>query len=327
MNKSRNNRLAILTSGGDAPGMNAAIRAIVRVGLARGLEVMGIRRGYRGLLAGDFCQLGSRDVSNIIQRGGTVLKTARCPEFTTVTGQQKAGKILEQHAVAGLILIGGDGTLRGGLDLAKIWDGQIIGLPGTIDNDLFGTDYTIGYDTALLTALEAIDRIRDTADAHERFFLVEVMGRHSGFIALHVGIASGAEGIILPERPLDVANLCRELCAARERGKTSSIIVVAEGKETGGAFKLAEDLKRLSQNEYRVVILGHLQRGGAPTTADRLLATKLGAHAVDLFQQGASSVLAGEIKGRLSATSLEDAITLKKPLDDFLLKIHPELST
>ncbi len=327
LNNSQNKRLAVLTSGGDAPGMNAAIRALVRVGLARGLEVAGIRRGYRGLLAEDFSSLGPRDVSNVIQRGGTILKTARCAEFATTAGQQKAREILERHNIAGLVLIGGDGTLRGGMDLAKLWPGQIIALPGTIDNDLFGTDYTIGYDTALQTALEAIDKIRDTADAHERFFLIEVMGRHSGFIALHVGIASGAEGIILPERQLDAGGLCRELCAARERGKTSSIIVVAEGKETGGAFKLAEELKRLSQNEYRVVILGHLQRGGAPTTADRLLATKLGAYAVDLFQQGATGVLAGEVNGKLCATPLEQAVTRKKSLDEFLLRIHPELST
>lgn len=327
MTNSQNKRLAVLTSGGDAPGMNAAIRAIVRVGCAHGLEIIGVRRGYRGLLAADFLRLNPRDVSNIIQRGGTILKTTRCPEFASPESLKVAAKILEQHEIAGLIVIGGDGTLRGANDLAKFWKGIVIGLPGTIDNDLYGTDCTIGFDTALLTALEAIDKIRDTADAHERFFLVEVMGRHSGFIALHVGIAAGAEGIVLPERPLNVQGLCHKLCAAREQGKTSSIIVVAEGKKTGGAFKLAEDLRQLSQNEYRVVILGHLQRGGTPTTADRLLATKLGAYAVGLFGQETSGVLAGEVRGQLCTTPLEEAVSRKKNPDEFLLNIHPLLST
>ena len=319
-------KLAVLTSGGDAPGMNAAIRSVVRVGIARGLELIGIRRGYQGLLKGEFQPMGPRDVSNIIQRGGTILHTSRCEEFRTNSGVQKAKENLEQHQIDGLILIGGDGTFRGGEELGKVWRRQIIGLPGTIDNDVFGTDFTIGYDTALNTAMDAIDKIRDTADSHEHFFLVEVMGRHSGFIALGVGIGTGAEEILVPENPFDVHAICQRLCAGRARGKTSSILIVAEGNEMGGAFKLAEELKRLSKNEYRVLILGHLQRGGSPTAADRVLATKLGAYAVDVFLAGGTGVMAGEAAGRLCATPLRETFTLKKPLGAYLLRIHPELS-
>lgn len=318
--------LAVLTSGGDAPGMNAAIRSVVRVGLARGIEIIGIRRGYEGLLREEFTPMGMRDVSNCIQRGGTVLKTSRSKEFATPAGMTKAAEILTRHRIDGLVLIGGDGTFRGGTALADFWPGQIIGAPGTIDNDLYGTDFTIGYDTALNTAMEAIDKIRDTADSHERFFLIEVMGRHAGFIALGVGVSNGAEEIVVPERVFDLEAASRRLTEGRERGKTSSIVIVAEGNEHGGAFKVAEELKRISHCEYRIVILGHLQRGGSPTAADRLLATKLGAHCVDLFQQGASGVMAGEVGGQLCATPLRDTWEKKKPLDSFLFKIHSELS-
>lgn len=318
--------LALLTSGGDAPGMNAAIRSVVRVGIARGLELIGILRGYQGLLKGECQALGPRDVSNIIQRGGTILHTSRCEDFKTKAGIQKAKENLEQQHIDGLILIGGDGTFRGGEELGKVWRGQIIGLPGTIDNDVFGTDFTIGHDTALNTAMEAIDKIRDTADSHERFFLVEVMGRHSGFIALNVGIGAGAEEILIPERPFNVQEICGRLCAGRARGKTSSILVVAEGNEVGGAFKLAEELKHLSKNEYRVVILGHLQRGGMPTAADRLLGTKLGGSAVDLFLEGRTGIMAGEVGGKLVATPLRETFERKKPLDDYLLRLHRDLS-
>lgn len=255
-------KLAVMTSGGDAPGMNAAIRSVARVGASQGLEVVGVRRGFAGLLNREFLPLGPRQVSNIIQRGGTILHTSRCDEFKTEAGVQLAKRNLEADEIDGLILIGGDGTFRGGAELGAAWSGQIIGIPGTIDNDVFGCDFTIGFDSALNTAMDAIDKIRDTADSHERFFLVEVMGRRNGFIALGVGIATGAEEILLPERPFDLADICQRLCAGRARGKTSSILVVAEGNELGGAFKLAEELKQMSHNEYRVVILGHLQRGG-----------------------------------------------------------------
>lgn len=318
--------IGVLTSGGDAPGMNAAVRSVVRVGLGRGLSIIGIRRGYQGLLAEDFWPMGMRDVSNTIQRGGTILKTSRSEEFRTAEGQRKAAELLRQHGFDAVILIGGDGTFRGGEELAKVWPGQIIGVPGTIDNDLAGTDFTIGYDTALNTAMEAIDKVRDTAESHERFFLVEVMGRHSGFIALSVGIANGVEEIALPEFPFDVAEASRRLCEGRARGKTSSMVIVAEGHEAGGAFTLAEQLKQQSNIEYRVVILGHMQRGGSPTAADRLLATKLGAYAVDAVQQGLTGVMVGEVAGRLCVTPLRETFTRKKPLDAYLLEIHTLLA-
>jgi len=320
-------KIALLTSGGDAPGMNAAIRSVVRVGVARGLEIIGIRRGYQGLLEENLAPLGPRDVSNIIQRGGTILKTSRSAEFKTPEGRQKAKAILERHGIDGLILIGGDGTFRGGDALGKIWRGRIIGVPGTIDNDVFGTDFTIGFDTAVNTAMEAIDKIRDTADSHERIFLVEVMGRHSGFIAQSVGVSGGAEEILVPEQPFDVAEVARRLREGRQRGKTSSIIIVAEGDETGGAVKLAQQLEQLAGYEMRVVILGYLQRGGLPTAADRVLATKLGAYAVDLFLQGATGVMAGETSGKLCAVPLAETWTKKKPLDSFLAAVQPQLAS
>jgi 6-phosphofructokinase 1 len=319
-------KLAVLTSGGDAPGMNAAIRSIVRVGRARSLEIIGIRRGYTGLLNEDFLPLGMRDVSNIIQRGGTILKTSRSADFPMDSGLRKASEILSRHEIDGVVLIGGDGTFRGGTALGQCWPGKVIGVPGTIDNDLFGTDYTIGYDTALNTAIEAIDKIRDTADSHDRFFVIEVMGRHAGFIALGVGVGNGAEEILLPEARFDIAQAADHLRTGLEHGKTSSIVVVAEGNEHGGAFKVAEELKRLSHCEYRVVILGHLQRGGSPTASDRLLATKLGAYAVELFLDGGTAVMAGEVGGQLRTTPLRETWEKKKPLDSYLLKIHPELS-
>jgi 6-phosphofructokinase 1 len=278
------------------------------------------------LLEENLAPLGPRDVSNIIQRGGTILKTSRSAEFATPAGQQKAKAILERRGIGGLILIGGDGTFRGGTDLGKIWPGLIIGVPGTIDNDVSGSDFTIGYDTAVNTAMEAIDKIRDTADSHERIFLVEVMGRHSGFIALSVGACGGAEEILLPERPFDVETISRRLLEGRKKGKTSSIVVVAEGDETGGAVKLAQQLQSLSKHEFRVVILGYLQRGGSPTAADRLLATKLGAYAVELFLEGKTGVMAGEVGGRLCATPLRETWERKKPLDTFLLSVQPQLS-
>lgn len=262
--KAEINRIALLTSGGDAPGMNAAIRAVVRVGHYFRMKTYGIMRGYQGLIKGEFSEFGPRDVSNIIHRGGTVLKTSRCKEFETSEGLRKAKLNLEKKKIDGLMVIGGDGTYRGAYELSRIWDGQILGVPGTIDNDLYGTDFTIGYDTAVNTALEAIDKIRDTAESHERIFLVEVMGREAGFIALDVGISGGAEDVLVPEIKTNLKAICKHLCAAKEAGKTSSIIIVAEGEEEGGAFQIAEKLKEMSGNEYRVVVLGHLQRGGTP---------------------------------------------------------------
>ena len=303
--------LGLMTSGGDAPGMNAAVRSVTRIALGHGIRVLGFKRGYEGILHEEFVEMEARAVSNIVQRGGTVLKTARSPAFLTLKGQKKAAHNLQKLGVDVLVLIGGDGTFRGGMDLAKVWRGQLIGIPGTIDNDLFGTDFTLGFDTAVNTAVDAIDKVRDTADAHERFFLVEVMGRHSGQLALAVGIAGGAEEILIPERPVNIRAVCERLCAGRHRGKTSSIIVVAEGVE-GGAFRVAEQLKKLSRNEYRVCILGHIQRGGSPTAADRCLATRLGAYAVKSVVEGETGKMVGEIGGKRGLTRFRIAVKGKR---------------
>ncbi|MFH0907340.1 MAG: 6-phosphofructokinase [bacterium] len=320
-------RLAVLTSGGDAPGMNACIRAIVRAGLQKGLEIMGFVRGYQGVVAGDFRLLDSRSVSNILQRGGTILHTARCPDFQTEEGLQRGAKTLSQVQVDALLVIGGDGSFRGAHELSRFWKGQIIGLPGTIDNDLYGTDFTIGFDTAVMTALESIDKIRDTADAHERFFLVEVMGRHSGFIALEVGVTGGAEEILVPEVPVDLPAICERLCAGKRRGKASSIIVVAEGAYEGGAYAVAEELRKLSGCDYRVCVLGHIQRGGSPSANDRLLASKLGVYAVDEALRGATGVMAGQINAELLLTPLPDTWGKRKAVDASLARIARILAT
>lgn len=319
------NTLGLMTSGGDAPGMNAAIRAVVRVARGHGFRVLGFHRGYEGILQEQFQEMDARSVSNIVHRGGTILKTARSKEFLTLAGRKKAARNLDRLGIRALVLIGGDGTFRGAIDLAKIWKGQLIGIPGTIDNDLYGTDFTLGFDTAVNTAVEAIDKVRDTADSHERFFLIEVMGRHSGHIAVAVGFATGAEEILIPEERVDMRAMCERLCAGRRRGKTSSIIVVAEGVK-GGAYRVAEELKKLSKNEYRVCILGHIQRGGSPTAADRLLATKLGGYAVDLLRRGQTGVMAGEVCGKLVATPFRRGTQHMKKLDDYLLKLHSRLS-
>jgi 6-phosphofructokinase 1 len=308
--------VGVMTSGGDAPGMNAAIRAVTRAALGSGFHVIGFNHGYEGILRDQFQLLDSRSVSNIVQRGGTILKTARSAEFMTPAGVKKAAANLQRLGVNVLALIGGDGTFRGALDLEKAWDGQIIGIPGTIDNDLAGTDHTIGFDTAVNTAVEAIDKIRDTATAHERCFLVEVMGRHCGQIALEVGIAGGAEEILVPEKPLDVRRVCERLRAGRSLGKTSSIIVVAEGVN-GGAAGVAEQLKKLSQNEYRVVILGYIQRGGHPTAKDRCLATRLGFRAIQAVLNGESGKMAGELGGKPVLVPFRVAIKGKRHIDSF----------
>ena len=306
--------LALMTSGGDAPGMNAAIRSVTRLALGHGFRVLGLQRGYEGILHSQCQEMDARSVSNIVQRGGTILKTARSAEFRTFKGRQKAARNLQKLGVDALVLIGGDGTFRGAMDLAKVWKGQLVGIPGTIDNDLAGTDFTLGFDTAVNTAVEAIDKVRDTADAHERFFLVEVMGRHSGQLALAVGIAGGAEEILIPEEPVDIKAVCERLCAGRHRGKTSSIIVVAEGVE-GGAFRVAEQLKKLSRNEYRVCILGHIQRGGSPTAADRCLATRLGAYTVKAVRNGDTGKMVGEVGGRFTLTPFRIAVKGKRRIE------------
>lgn len=320
-------KLAILTSGGDAPGMNAAIRAIVRIAFCKGVQTFGILRGYSGLLENHFIELGPRSVSNIIQRGGTILKSSRSSEFKTREGLKKAAAHLDAEGFNSLITIGGNGTSRGAYELSKIWKGQIIGITSTIDNDVYGTDQTIGYDSAVNTALQAIDKIRDTADSHERFFLIEVMGRDAGFIGLQAGIAGGVEEIMIPETKMTVKDIHKRLCAGRDKGKNSTIMVVSEGDEEGRAVDIAHKLKALSPVDYKVVVLGHTQRGGSPTAADRLLATELGAFAVEQLIKGKSGVAVGKSKGRLVLIPLKDTWSKKKSLDPFLLKLLPLLSS
>lgn len=320
-------KIAILTSGGDAPGMNACIRAIVRVGLQVGFEIIGFLRGYEGVVRRNFVDLNSRSVSNIIQRGGTILHTARCPEFQTEGGLRTAADVLTGLNVGALLVIGGDGSLRGCHDLAKHWQGQIIGLPGTIDNDLAGTDFTIGFDTAVNTALDAIDKIRDTADAHGRAFLIEVMGRHAGFIAMAVGMAGGAEEILIPEEPPDFNAICARIMEGKRLGKTSMIIIVAEGAVKGGAVAASEALRLLTGIDNRVCVLGHIQRGGSPTAADRLLATKLGGYAIEAVKQGKTGVMVGEVKGELVLTPVRETWEQRKMIQPFLKKLGMTLAT
>jgi len=315
-------RIGVMTSGGDAPGMNAALRAVVRTSIYRGVEPFGIRRGYQGMIEDEFEPMNARSVSNIIQRGGTILHTARSEPFLADEGRRKAVANLETHGIDGLALIGGDGTFRGAIALGRIWPGHIIGIPGTIDNDIYGTDYTIGFDTAVNTALDGIDKIRDTAASHERTFLIEVMGRHAGFIALDVGIAGGAEGILIPETPTDVPALLADLEIDASHGKTSMIIVVAEGDEAGGAEVLADRLKQARPDmRLRVCILGHLQRGGSPSARDRILATKFGAFAVDALLDGETGKMAGERNGRRVLVPFEEAVSKKKPVDHYLCEL------
>jgi 6-phosphofructokinase 1 len=307
-------KIGILTSGGDAPGMNACIRAAVRAAAAANVEVLGIRRGYNGLINNEMTALHRESVANIIQRGGTILETSRCPEFQTAEGRAKAAKVLDEAEIAGLLLLGGDGTFRGGTLLANECDVSIVGVPTTIDNDVYGTDYTIGFDTAINTALEAIDRIRDTALSHERLFFVEVMGHHTGFIALESGIAGGAEELIIPEESLSSGELCAKLNEAFKAGKRSAIVVVAEAEQPGYSFQIAQEVKKTVHVESRVCILGHVQRGGSPTARDRVLASSLGAAAVDALLRGKNGCMVGEIDNEVTYTPLRDTWEKKKVL-------------
>ena len=319
-------RIGVLTSGGDAPGMNACIRAVVRTAVYHGIEVVGIMRGYAGLIKGEIVEMDASSVSNIIQRGGTILKTARSEEFKTTEGLAKAAENLSRWDVDGLVTIGGDGTYRGASELSKDWGVAVVGVPGTIDNDICGTDFTIGYDTATNIALDAVDRIRDTATSHERIFFIEVMGRESGFIALDVGIAGGAEAIMIPELPTDIDRMGEILIEGRARGKTSSIVIIAEGDDAGGAYAIAEKVKERTGLEYRVTVLGHIQRGGSPTVQDRILASKLGAAAVKALKEGISNVMVGEVHGEVELIPLETIWTHRKEVDMNLYKLAEMLS-
>ena len=313
--------IGVLTSGGDAPGMNACIRAIVRCGISRGLAAVGIRRGYCGILEEDFVKLDRRSVANIIHRGGTVLETARCEEMKTAEGVRRASEILQREGIEGLITIGGDGTFRGAIALAEAGDVKIIGIPGTIDNDVYGTDYAIGFDTAINTALDAIDKIRDTCQSLQRPFFIEVMGKDRGFIALDVGIAGGAEDILIPETETNIEHLCLAIRNSFNRGKRCTTIIVAEGDEAGGALRVAQQVEKRLKLEYRICVLGHVQRGGSPTARDRILASKLGAAAVDALVNGKTGCMVGELKGEIAFTPLRETWAKRKELDSNLLRL------
>jgi len=300
--------IAVLTSGGDAPGMNAAIRAVVRAGIYYDLNVTGVLRGYEGLIGGDFIEMDRKSVANIIQRGGTILKTARSDEFRTAEGRKKAYEQLKSKNIDALVVIGGDGTFTGAHLFTTEFDFPVIGLPGTIDNDLAGTDFTIGYDTAINTVVNAIDKIRDTAESHDRLFIVEVMGRDSGLIALRSGIGVGAEAIMIPEANMGVDGLVKRLEYGR-KDKASKIIIVAEGDEIGGAFNVGEVLKnRFPNYDIRVSVLGHIQRGGKPSCMDRVLASRFGVSAVEGLLSGHSGVMVGQINRKIVYTPFDHAI-------------------
>lgn len=321
-------RIGIFCSGGDSPGMNAAIRAAVRMALHLGYEPVGIYKGYEGLIEGRMEVLGAGSVSGIIQRGGTILGAGRSPRFLSKEGRQKAYENLSAWQIQKLIAIGGDGTFKGAATfLAEYPDLQILGLPGTIDNDLYGTDLTIGFDTAVNIAVDAVDRLRDTAAAMGRLFLVEVMGRDAGFIALHTAVAGGAEAVLVPETPTDFDAIVEVLERGWQRQKTSAIIIVAEGDEAGGALSAAEELqKRFPHYEIRATVLGHIQRGGAPTATDRILATKLAVVAVERLHEGASGAMVGIQQGRITLTPFTRATKAHSPLNPLLLRLVEILS-
>ncbi|QXD16690.1 6-phosphofructokinase [Rhodocaloribacter litoris] len=322
-------RIGVFTSGGDAPGMNACVRAVVRTAYTFDLDVIGIRRGYEGMIEGDFVEMDPQSVSNILQKGGTLLKSARSERFRTPEGRARAAEQLRKFGIDGLVGIGGDGTLRGAAIFYEEHGIPIVGCPGTIDNDLFGTDETIGYDTALNTAIENIDRIRDTADAHNRLFLVEVMGRDAGFIALNSGIGGGAELVLIPETFTEMDKVKKRIHSLMSAQSRSSIVVVAEGDELGGAAKIANALRadpRFERIDLRVCILGHTQRGGAPTARDRVLASRLGAAAVEALVEGHTNVMVGIINNEIKLTPTRNVWQRKKTINYELLKLTDLLS-
>ncbi|ABB13634.1 6-phosphofructokinase [Carboxydothermus hydrogenoformans] len=308
------NSIGVLTSGGDAPGMNAAVRAVVRKALFHGIKVYGIERGYAGLINNEIKEMSLGSVGDIIQRGGTVLKTARSLEFKTYEGRLRAFQNLKNHGIEGLVVIGGDGSFQGALKLYEEFGVKVVGIPATIDNDIYGTDYSIGFDTTVNTVVDAINKIRDTAFSHERTFIVEVMGRNAGFIALEAGIAGGAESIIIPEIPYSIEEICQKLIKSHQRGKLHSIIIIAEG--AGSGIKLGEVIKEKTGFETRVTILGHIQRGGSPSAFDRILASRMGAMAVDALREGISQgVMVAFEKGEYVLKPLETAFSGKKQID------------
>lgn len=321
-------RIAVLTSGGDSPGMNAAIRAVVRAAHAYGIDVTGVERGYQGLIDAELSPLGPRSVAGIVGLGGTILRSARCQAFFEPQGRAQAARTLKAHNIEGLIVIGGDGSYRGAAKLSDEHAIPCIGLPGTIDNDIGGTDYTIGYDTALNIAVQAIDRLRDTAHSHDRIFFVEIMGRNSGFLAMMSAIAGGAEEAIVPETPTDIDAIIQHLRDCHARGKTSSILVVAEGDEAGKAIDIAREVAARSEfTDTRVTVLGHIQRGGPPTAFDRILASRLAVEAVEALRRGEKNKIAGLQNGQVVLHPFTHAWESPNRFDDTFIHLAQILAT
>ncbi len=321
-------RIGVLTSGGDAPGMNAAVRAVVRTAAFYDMECVAIYRGYQGLIDDITKEMNPRSVNNIINKGGTVLKSARCLEFRTPEGRKKAFSVIQKHRIDALVVIGGDGSFTGAMIFQKEFDIPVIGVPGTIDNDIFGTSHTIGYDTALNTVIGAIDKIRDTAISHNRLFFVEVMGRDAGHIALNTGIGAGAEEILIPEENMGLERLLESLSRSEKSGKSSSIVVIAEGDKTGkNVFEIAEYVENnMPHYEVRVSVLGHMQRGGSPSCFDRVLASRMGVHAVEALKDGNSNVMVGLKEDQMILTPLSKAIKGKSEINKNLIRVSDILS-
>lgn len=320
-------KIAVFTSGGDSPGMNAGIRAVVRTALHHKVEVTGIMHGYKGMIENTFIPMNSKSVANIIHMGGTILKSARSEAFKTQEGMEKAYRNLKENGVDGVVAFGGDGTFKGALEFQKKYDIPFVGLPGTIDNDLVGTDFAIGYDTAINTVVECVDKIRDTAESHDRIFIVEVMGRDAGLIALRSGIAVGAEGIFIPESNTEFEDIVKKLGKGR-KGKSSKIILVAEGDQEGGAFKISEKLKeKFPKCEIRVSVLGHVQRGGSPSCMDRVYASRMGFAAVEALLAGKRGVMIGIINKEIAYTPFENAVKHITSLNPDYLRMLDILSS
>jgi len=326
--KTKIKKIAVMTSGGDAPGMNAAIRAVVRACAYYDIDCVGIYRGYQGLIEGDFKSMNARFVHHIIQKGGTILKSARSDDFRTVEGRKKAFNNLKEHNIDAMVLIGGDGTFTGGMIFNEEYNFPVIGIPGTIDNDIYGTNFTIGYDTALNTVIDAVDKIRDTASSHNRLFFVEVMGRDAGFIALNAGVGAGAEEILIPEEDMGLKRLLESLKKSKRSGKSSSMVIVSEGDKTGkNVFELADYVEEnLPEYEVRVSVLGHMQRGGSPSCFDRVLASRLGVKSVELLLDGKFNVMVGLMNHKIETVPLEKAVKGKHDINKELLRMSDILS-
>ncbi len=316
-------RIGVLTSGGDAPGMNAAIRAVTRTAISKGFEVVGIRRGYSGLLNGDMIPLDVAAVKDIIQRGGTMLFTARCNEFKEWDNVIRAAEICRQHNICGVVVIGGDGSFRGAADLSKAGI-PCVGIPGTIDNDIQCSDYTIGYDTAMNTVIDMIDKLRDTSHSHERCSVVEVMGRHAGYIAVSTGLACGATAVLIPEVEFDMNDVIKRIKEVRAAGKEQFIVVVAEG--VGNTEEIAETIQRETGIESRATILGHVQRGGSPRVRDRVNASEMGYYAVELLEKGIGNRVVGTKNGKVYDVDIQEALSMKKPFNEWRYKICNEIN-